>query len=438
MLEKILEAGIIGAGGAGFPTHIKLKAEADFFIINAAECEPLLYSDRTLMLQKPEQIIKGIELIKKIIKFKKAFIGIKKKNSDCAELLNKYNKSDDIEIKILSDTYPSGDEQVLIYETLHKIVPEKGIPLDINVIVNNVETVYRIYNALENKEPFSKRFVTVTGDIKKPYVAEIPVGTPFKHLLNIAGNDLKEDYVAVDGGPMMGQIKNIEDSFVTRKTSGVLFLNRNHPLVMKKNQNLNSIISQAASACCNCITCTELCSRYMIGHDMQPHKIMRAIFSKNINAKIFDLAHLCSECNICELYACPLNLSPKTVNSYIKNEYYKQGKKVTFKQRELVAPEFREGRKIPSKRLINRLGLIEYYNKKVEFIEKFIIPDFLQINLDDNIGKPSTSVVKENQSVSKFDLIAQNDGDFSANVHINEEAVIKSVSDNKIIAEVIK
>ncbi|MFA7576712.1 MAG: 4Fe-4S dicluster domain-containing protein, partial [Candidatus Muiribacteriota bacterium] len=316
--------------------------------------------------------------------------------------------------------------------------PEGGIPLNIGVIVNNVETVYRVYNALENKKPFTKRYVTVTGDINKPFVAEIPVGVSFSHILELAGKKPGLNYIAVDGGPMMGKITEVDKGFIKKTTSGIIFLDKKSILIQRKTQNIKNVISQAAATCCNCVTCTDLCSRYLIGHKMEPHKIMRAIFNQNLDNKLFETAFLCSECNICELYACPLNLSPRTVNVFLKDEYRKKGKRPEWDKRELSAPEFREGRLVPSERLINRLGLGSFSKIKPDFREKVEIPEKLYIFTNSHIGAPAEICVKQGDSVLKNQNIAVKNGNVSANYHSPTDGIVSEVQENLIVIEVKK
>ena len=437
MLDKVKSAGITGAGGAGFPAHIKLGAKARSYIINAAECEPLLATDRTLMLNFSKEIIEGIKAVREITPYEKAYIGIKEKNRDCGEALKKFIDVDFIEVRVLRNVYPSGDEQVMIYEILDKVVPEAGIPLDIDVIVNNVETVYRIGKAVLQDEPFSKRFVSIIGEVNNPQVREVPVGTSFSYLLDIAGKkDI--DYVAIDGGPMMGKVVEVNEGFVRKTTSGIIFLERDHPLIRRKTQTIKSVVSQARASCCNCMTCTELCSRYLLGHRMEPHKIMRAIGMELTQPHVYEHAMLCSECNICELYACPIGLSPRAVNVKIKNDMRKEGKRFE-KERlpEYKAPVFRKGRQINTTRLTARLGLSKYYSVKPEYITGELKPDMLRIYLNQHIGAPAKAVVEVGNEIKANQLVGKLDGDFSANVHSPLDGKVIDKDENYIDIEVI-
>jgi Na+-translocating ferredoxin:NAD+ oxidoreductase RnfC subunit len=437
MIDKIEKAGIAGAGGAGFPSYFKLGSKAEFYVVNAAECEPLLESDRNLMLHNAEKIVSGIKKIREITGFKKAYIGIKEKNSDCGELLRKYIDVDYIEVKILKNVYPSGDEQVMIYEILGKIVPEGGIPLDIGVIVNNVETVYRIEKALSDGEPFTKRYVTITGEIERPCVVEIPLGVSFSDILEFAGRKKNIDYIALDGGPMMGRITNISEGFVKKTTSGIIFLPSDHVIVGRKTQSISNIIAQAQACCCNCMTCTELCSRYLIGHRMEPHKIMRSLCSENFDEKIFEFATLCSECNICELYACPINLSPRTVNQFLKDKFRKEGRKISIRKEEYNVPEERAGRQLPSDRIVNRLDIKKYYGR-LSFSRD--IPQFSKVylKLSQHIGAPSEPVVKVGQNVKKGELIADKKNGLSLPLHASVDGKVIQIDSENIIIEVLR
>ena len=170
ILDMVREAGVIGAGGAGFPTHAKLASKAEYILLNGAECEPLLRVDQQLMRMFPDKIIKGFELAGKLVGANKALIGIKGKHKEVISILRKrieeLQVGDFIEVKELPDIYPAGDEQVLVYELTGRVVPEMGIPINVGCVVVNVETALNIYHASMGV-PVTEKYITVAGDIPK-------------------------------------------------------------------------------------------------------------------------------------------------------------------------------------------------------------------------------------------------------------------------------
>ncbi|MBQ1401276.1 MAG: electron transport complex protein RnfC, partial [Firmicutes bacterium] len=185
-LDQVKEAGVIGAGGAGFPTHAKLNAEAEYILLNGAECEPLLRVDQQIMAMYPEEIIKGFEMSGRHVKAKKAIIGIKGKHGDVIEILEntieKMGVGDYVSVGILPDIYPAGDEQVLVYELTGRTVPETGIPIMCGCVVMNAETALNVYLASQGKA-VTETYVTLAGDIPNRITMKVPVGTPVMDVL---------------------------------------------------------------------------------------------------------------------------------------------------------------------------------------------------------------------------------------------------------------
>ncbi|HVI43170.1 MAG TPA: propanediol utilization protein, partial [Anaerovoracaceae bacterium] len=176
LIQSVREAGIVGAGGAGFPTHVKLASKAEYFILNGAECEPLLRVDQQLIKAYAREMIAGIKLVMATIGAKNAFVAIKGKHKEAIKAVKDCIDDNCISVIVLEDFYPAGDEQVLVYEVLKRVVPELGIPLKVGCVVMNTETVLNIYNStLQN--PVIDTYLTVTGKIKNPVTLKLPIGT---------------------------------------------------------------------------------------------------------------------------------------------------------------------------------------------------------------------------------------------------------------------
>ena len=220
LLDKVKDAGVIGAGGAGFPTHVKLAAKAEYILLNGAECEPLLRVDQQLMEIFPDEIIKGFEAARKLVEAKKGIIGIKGKHKKVISILKdriiSLQLGDLIEVKELPDIYPAGDEQVLVYELTGRIVPEVGIPIQVGCVVVNSETALNIYNASLGK-PVIEKYITISGDVPKPMTVKVPVGTKTIDVLKLSGIKDFSDYAVIDGGPMMGPVMKNLDGYITKK-----------------------------------------------------------------------------------------------------------------------------------------------------------------------------------------------------------------------------
>ena len=229
LLDKIKSAGVVGAGGAGFPTHVKLASKADYILMNAAECEPLLRVDQQIMDIYCDDIIHGFEMAGRLVEAKKAIIGIKYKHKHVIQKLrqriSELNLDDYISVNELKDVYPAGDEQVLVYELTGRVVPEMGIPLNVGCVVVNSETCLNIYNSM-NDVAVTDSYVTIAGDIDNPCTLKVPVGTPLRKLFELANISNIEDYGIIDGGPMMGPLLSNLESSVTKKSKGYILLKK--------------------------------------------------------------------------------------------------------------------------------------------------------------------------------------------------------------------
>jgi Na+-translocating ferredoxin:NAD+ oxidoreductase RnfC subunit len=227
LLDMVKDAGIIGAGGAGFPTHAKLASKAEYILLNGAECEPLLRVDQQLMAQFPDEIIKGFEAAGRLVGAEQALIGVKAKHKEVIALLRERiavtGLDGYVKVAELPDIYPAGDEQVLVYELTGRVVPEAGIPIQVGCVVVNSETALNIFYASQGK-PVTEKYITVAGDIPNRLTVKVPVGTPVIDVLKLSGIENFEDYSVIDGGPMMGPVMNSLDGYITNKNKGFVIL----------------------------------------------------------------------------------------------------------------------------------------------------------------------------------------------------------------------
>jgi Na+-translocating ferredoxin:NAD+ oxidoreductase RnfC subunit len=266
--DKIFDSGVVGAGGAGFPAHIKAKSKVEFVLANGAECEPLIHKDYELMLHFPKEITRGLELLIENTSAKKGFFGIKEKNVKAISAISSFlnGKTD---LTKLGDFYPSGDEFELVYEATRRLIPPAGIPLDIGCVVNNVETLCNIALA-EKDKPVTQKFICVAGAVKKPSSFFVPIGISFKDVIEHAKGVKAKEFGIFVGGVMMGHLTFNLDEVVTKTTAGLVVLPKDHYLIKRKNQPKKNWHRIGKSACDQCSYCTEFCPRYLLGYQVEP------------------------------------------------------------------------------------------------------------------------------------------------------------------------
>jgi len=433
LTDKILNAGVVGAGGAGFPAHIKAKSKVEFVLANGAECEPLIHKDYELMLHFPKEIIKGLDLLIESTSAKKGFFGIKEKNAKVISAVSKHLNGK-TELTRLGDFYPSGDEFELVYEATGRLIPPAGIPLDIGCVVNNVETLYNIFQA-EKNIPVTKKFICVAGTVKKPSSFFVPIGTSFKDAIKFAGGTKVKEFGVFVGGVMMGHLTFDLNEVVTKTTAGLIILPKDHYLVKRKNQPEQNWHRIGKSACDQCSYCTEFCPRYLLGYQVEPHKVMRSLgFTKTGAAVWNQMAELCCSCGLCTLYACPEDLYPKEACDKAKTEMREAGIKF-IQQKPVKVHPIKEGRRVPLKQLIMKLKLQDY-DAEAPFYPKEISVGKVKIPLQQHIGKPSEALVKKGEVVEEGQMIGEvPDSELGANIHASIKGKVKEVTKEFILIE---
>lgn len=439
-IETIKEAGIVGAGGAGFPTYVKLNAKAEYFIINAAECEPLIETDKYLCRTFPARIIKTAMQIAEHLEASHCVIATKAKyKKEIAALQEEIDRQGaKVEIYGMRTFYPAGDEQVIVQEVTGRVVPERGLPLDVGCVVDNVGTVLSIADALEGK-PVSEKYLSVTGAVKHTQMYHVPLGTPILEILEQA-EVTESSYAVILGGPMMGKMlktrEEIQQAVVTKTTGNLLVLPKNHYLVKRTEVPRESMIHQAAAACIQCRMCTDMCPRFMLGHEVRPNMVMRNLWKADKLTddgefeQAFGSAVNCCSCGVCEMFACPMGLSPRKMNEYAKTLLRERGINPQ-KNRNPEAREEIQYRKIPTERLIARLGLTEYVSHDMPK-EKELSVTTCRIPLSQHIGKPAMAAVQVGEIVEKGGLIARAAEGLSVNIHSGLGGIVKEVTDQYI------
>lgn len=437
LIRKVFDAGVVGAGGAGFPTHVKLKCKVEYLIVNGAECEPLLETDKYLMRTKSNELIRAIEEVGRQVEAEQIVLGLKKKYKEEIKQLQEAIQKSNAKIKLyLSDNfYPAGDEQILVYEITKRAIPAGGLPLDVNTLVVNIGTLVNIYDAMEDR-PVIDKYVTVIGEVHRPCILRVPIGISVAECIAAAGGSALRTFAVAMGGPMMGRIireDQMEDEVITKTTGALIVLPKDHYIVQRKELPVPHMINQAKTACIQCSMCTDLCPRYLIGHRLRPHRIMRSIGLSESSEEILKEALICCECGICELYACPMVLSPRNMNVYLKQELREKGIRHQKNHETPTAEPMREYRKIPIDRLIARLHLGKYKNTKVEGPFE-VATSRVKIPLSQHIGKPAQPIVKVGDQVHKGQVIAEAEAEgIGARSHAGINGKVVEVSDAIVI-----
>ncbi|MBC5684144.1 SLBB domain-containing protein [Ruminococcus sp. NSJ-13] len=434
-LSNILQQnGIVGAGGAGFPTYAKLNENAETLILNCAECEPLLRLHRQLLEKYAQEIVETFHLIGQAVGAKELVIGIKKAYTKTIDALNGViGAYPEVRLGLLDEVYPAGDEVVLIYEVTKKVVRPGGLPIEQGVAVFNVETVYNAYRAINQSTPVVDKLVSVVAEVDHPVTVRVPIGTTIEETVKLAGGITTKNPVYFIGGPMMGFIGS-GSLPVTKTTNAVLVLPEEHLIIQKKRKKTSIDLKRAAACCCQCSMCTDLCPRNRLGHPIQPHLFMRAATCKDVQEpNIFVNTMFCSSCGLCEMYSCMQGLSPRTLMAEYKAGLRANGLRPPQVEAKPVGPE-REYRKVPMERLMARLDLTKY-NKEAPLDESVVPVSKVKIMLSQHIGAPAAAIVKQGDKVTKGQMIAEPAKGLSVGIHASIDGVVSEVTDKYVIIE---
>ena len=407
-IAAVKAAGIVGEGGAGFPAHVKYAADADTVIANGCECEPLLHTDQHHMLHHANDIVRAFSELMQATGAKRGVIALKKKYKEATKILTDAIGNRPIELALLPNFYPAGDEQTLVREVTGRSVPPLGLPLMVGAVVANVGTLVSVAHALDGK-PVTHKFLS--------------------------------DPVFVLGGPMMGRMVDSADAFakevVTKTSGGLIILPRGHYLHRNATTPLNFMRRRAASACIQCRSCSELCPRHLLGHPFETHRVMRAFGSNaELTSEAGRLALLCCDCGVCEHVACPMGLSPRRINQAIKNELRAAGMKYEGSRDVNEAyTQWREFRRVPVPRLVNKIGISRYMELPTNDLGS-LSPAEVRIPLRQHIGAPAQAVVKAGDRVKCGDVIGEiPEQGLGARIHASMDGVVKSVDGAVVIGK---
>ena len=427
IVDKVRAAGVVGAGGAGFPTHVKLSGQAEVVIANGAECEPLLRCDRLLMERSAQRVVQGLRLAMEATGASRGVIATKAHYTGAVEALSRaLSGQADITLHLMDSYYPSGDEKSVIYEVTGKTVPTGKLPLDAGCVVANVMTLSQIADACEGR-PVIRRDVTVGGEVPRPVTFSVPVGTPMAEAIARSGfAGTKEDYALIVGGPCMGRLEENWEAPVTKTTGGLLLIPRTHPFIRRRTQKPEHMLRLARAVCCQCSQCTQLCPRNAMGLRVPPHKAMRARVTGNglmLGDPQWVLA--CSSCGVC---ACPMGLRPSDVMALYKQELGRMGVKPE-PEADIHPDPFLVQKRVPVSRLIARMGLSRY-DVPAPYDPEPLVPKRVRIPLRQHVGRPAEAAVKEGEWVRAGDAVGRLPAKaLSARVHASIDGRVTHVDD---------
>lgn len=434
LVEQVRRAGVVGAGGAGFPTHVKLAARAEIVIANGAECEPLLHKDAALMETQAGALVRGVHLAMEAVGAREGVIGIKAKRKHAVEAVTAACRGTNLRVHLLGDYYPAGDEFDLVYTVTGRLIPPQGIPLHVGVVVNNVETFINVAAAAEGR-PVTHKTLTIAGAVRSPVTLRVPLGTSYRDCIAAAGGLTTDDPVLVIGGLMMGQTTDDLDTPVTKTATGVVVLPRSHHVIQRKLKPQKTQAQIGKSACDQCRYCTEYCPRYLLGYAVEPHQVMRALAFTGTGAEVFSQwAVLCCACGLCTLYACPEELFPKEACDDAKAALRRAG--VKWSGPTTVKPHpMRDGRRVPIQTLTRKLHVAEY-DLPAPLREEPLEPARLVLPLKQSAGAACEPKVRVGERVRAGQIIGEPPANgLGALLHAPVDGVVRAVTDQAIVLE---
>lgn len=432
LVDQVRSAGVVGAGGGGFPTHVKLAGKADTVIANGAECEPLLHKDAAVMEHLSAAVVKGVQLSMRAVGAATGIVAIKAKNHHAVERMRAACHGTEVKVHLLGDYYPAGDEYDLVHEVTGRLIPPAGIPLQVGAVVNNVETLANIAAAAEG-QPVLRKTLTLAGAVKRPVTLTVPIGTSYREAIEAAGGLATADPVLCLGGLMMGEITENLDAPITKTATGVVVLPRAHHVIQRKLTPKPAQAGIGKSACDQCRYCTEFCPRFLLGYAVEPHQVMRSLAFTATGAAYWNQwAALCCACGLCTLYACPEELFPKEACDDAKAEMRRAEIKWTGPTNVKPHP-MHEGRRVPIKRLVHKLD-VGLYDLPAPLEEIPIRPSRLVLPWKQSAGAPNQPRVRVGDRVEAGQPIGEVPAKaLGAILHAPVNAKVAEVNDRQIV-----
>ncbi|HOW68237.1 MAG TPA: 4Fe-4S dicluster domain-containing protein [Candidatus Paceibacterota bacterium] len=434
LVDQVKEAGVVGAGGGGFPAHVKLAAKAEIVIANGAECEPLLHKDAVIMEHQADLVVDGMRRIMETVGAPAGVVGIKAKKHEAIQAIDKACRGTSIRVQLLGDYYPAGDEYDLVYTVTGRLIPPQGIPLQVGAVVHNVESLANIARAASGI-PVTHKTLTVAGAVHRPTTLTTPIGTSFREAIQAAGGLTTHEPVIFVGGLMMGQVTQDLDQPITKTTTGIVILPLEHPLCQRRLHPASHQARIGKSACDQCRFCTEFCPRYLLGYSVEPHQVMRSLAFTATGADYFNqLAVLCCSCGLCTLYACPEKLYPKEACDAAKAAL--RARNIKWNGPTEIKPHgLRDGRRVPIKLLTQRLAVQEY-DQPDHLQTTPLEPRRLSLPWKQGAGTPNQPRVRAGDSVKAGQpLGAIPDKSLGAIIHSPMNAKVITLTPDQIVLE---
>ena len=403
-------------------------------ILNCAQYEPLVHIQEMLLLKYTREIMRTFAKIGKTFNANNIIVAVGKKDVELLECLQ--DVLDDypsLSLKVFDGAYPAGDEYVLTYELTGQNISADSSPLEEGIAVFNAESVYNMFMRVNKGVQDTHKWVSVLGEVENPITLKVPVGVKAQDVIKTTGAITCENPVIILGGPMSGKIGN-KYSRVDKTTDAIIILPEDSQVVENKKTNSSIELKRATSSCCNCMRCTDLCPRFLLGHPVDPHAFICAASSKDTkNVGTYLNTMFCSSCGLCEMYSCVQGISLKMLLTECKNGLKENGI-IDYKASMNEVDSERKYRKISMKRLTSRLGLSRY--DRVTELKEYDIPGIsVRISLKDNTQSPAEILVKENDSVIKGQLLARYEQDDICSVYSGIDGVVTEVTEKYILIE---
>jgi Na+-translocating ferredoxin:NAD+ oxidoreductase RnfC subunit len=426
---QIHELGVVGAGGGGFPTEAKLRTPVPLVIVNGAECEPLLHKDKELLRHEAAPMLAGLLAVMERVDAREGVVGVKHKYDGVIASLRSQLPSG-VRVVPLSDTYPAGDEFVLVHDVTGRVIPPGGLPRDVGALVVNVETLVNVGLG----RPVTHKYLTVAGAVRDPVTLRVPVGVSIGEVIAAAGGTTEPNVAVLLGGVMMARLARGLDEPVTKTTGGVVVLPATHPLVRRHGATPAQVARIGRAACDQCRFCTEMCPRYLLGHPIEPHRAMQALGFAGPRDRLIAGTLYCCECNLCTMFACPEDLDPKNVCVAAKPAAREKGLVYAGRVEAIRPHPLAQQRRIPTRRLMARIGIAGFRNEG-PLEDRLPAPSRVVLPLKQHAGEPARPVVRPGEKVREGDVVAAPaEGALGARIHASIGGTVRSI-DGAVVVE---
>ncbi len=406
IINAVRLAGIMDSGDGGEPTYRKLLAKADTVIANGSESEPLLATDTVLMEERPDLVMDGLKLAMTATGAREGIIATRGAQPKLLESLNQALPSDgSISLFPLRDHHPTGDEVHLTYDIKKRVVPEGGSPRDIGIVVNDVVSLAQMARAMGGKA-VTEKLVSIVGEVAEPKIVRVPIGTTYSDLLDMAGGTTQHPVAILDGGPLRGGLVQNHSLGITKTTNGITVLAQDHCIIRIKSKSTTQMLKQSKAACSQCMRCTDMCPRYLAGHDIFPHQMMRAINYNKVDTEHLMSSFLCSQCGVCDLIACDvMQLSPRQLFAETRNELEQRGLHYPKTQEEPKVRSGYENARVSLPMLLKKMDIQRYLQKLPYEGTKHV--GLVRVPLEKRFGVPVIPQVRVGERVRMGDRIAE-------------------------------